>query len=146
MSVTYTDSDPNSLVAASSDEQLDPRLIDLLDRHINTFVKWDLIRFFHAQPETADNAETVALATGRDLSDVVPALHEMATSGILDMTVLRNGDEMYILNGDRTLNTQVNSFILACDDDQFRIRAIYHIIRGLRATTSESDDKGRNAL
>jgi hypothetical protein len=31
------------------------------------------------------------------------------------------------------MRTLINSFMLACDNSQFRIKAIYHIIRGLRS-------------
>jgi len=146
MSLMYGEGDPNGIAAASADDQLDPRLVALLDQCINTFVKWDLLRFFHAQPETADNAETVAQATGRDLAEVRTTLHEMAECNVLDELVLRSGERMYILTQERTLRTQVNSFILACDDDQFRIKAIYYVIRLLRISDLHSDDLGRAAL
>jgi hypothetical protein len=39
---------------------------------------------------------------------------------------------VYSLADDPTMRSLVDQFILACDDRQFRVKAIYHIIRGMR--------------
>jgi len=39
---------------------MDPGLLDFLKTRVNSFVKWDLVRFFHENPHTTDTAENVA--------------------------------------------------------------------------------------
>jgi hypothetical protein len=111
---------------------IDPRLLDFIQKRVNTFVKWDLIRFFHDLPYTADSAETIASATGRDVASVVQALEELTRCGLLEASTPPAGETVYVLTGDHPMRTLINSFMLACDDSQFRIKAIYHVIRGLR--------------
>ncbi|MHB8624918.1 MAG: hypothetical protein ACYDBJ_03635 [Aggregatilineales bacterium] len=111
---------------------IDPRLLDFIQQRVNTFVKWDLIRFFHDLPYTADTAETIAGATGRDVDTVLPALNELTRCGLLEASSPPTGQTVYVLTSDHATRTLINSFMLACDDSRFRIKAIYHVIRGLR--------------
>ncbi len=111
---------------------MDPRLLDFIQQRVNTFVKWDLLRFFHDLPYTADVAETIANATGREVNTVLPALNELTRCGLLEASSLPTGETVYVLTGDHTMRTLINSFMLACDDSQFRIKAIYYVIRSLR--------------
>lgn len=116
----------------TAESYIDPRLLDFIQQRVNTFVKWDLIRFFHDLPYTADTAETIANATGRDAASVVVALNELTRCGLLEASVPPTGQTVYVLTSDHAMRTLINSFMLACDDSRFRIKAIYHIIRGLR--------------
>ena len=62
---------------------MDKRLLDFLKTQVNSFVKWDLVRFFHNNPNTADTAENVARYAGRDPAAIEQELVELAESGVL---------------------------------------------------------------
>jgi len=117
--------------AANLMEDIDPHMLDLIQTRINSFIKWDLVRFFHTNPHTTDTAENLARYTGRDVRIVEPELRQLAVSGVLDVEDLA-GMTVYSLTSDPELRQLVDSFIEACDNRQFRIKAIYHVIRSLR--------------
>ena len=119
-----------------TEAEIDPRLLEFIQQRINTFVKWDLLRFFHDLPDSAETAETVARATGRDKDTIVSALNELGSSGLLEAATPPNSEPFYMLTSDHAMRTLINSFMLACDNRQFRVKAIYHILRGLRAEAS----------
>lgn len=108
---------------------MDPRLLRFLRETINSFVKWDLIRFFHDNPYTTDTAQNIARYAGRTDQAIRNDLAELAESGVLveselgDMTV-------YSLTEDPEMRQLLDDFVQASDDRQFRVKAIYHIIRG----------------
>ncbi len=108
-----------------------PQLLDFLKTKVNSFVKWDLVRFFHENPNTTDTAENIARYAGRDVATIEAELDELVGAGVLrrqrisELTV-------YSLIEDPAIRSLVDQFILACDDRQFRVKAIYHIIRGMR--------------
>jgi hypothetical protein len=110
---------------------MDPDLLAFLRTKVNSFVKWDLIRFFHDNPQTTDTAENVARYAGRNAETTRSELADLAQNGILvenrlgDMTV-------YSLANDPELRDLIRRFVAASDDRQFRVKAIYHIIRGMR--------------
>ncbi len=108
-----------------------PQLLEFLKNKVNTFVKWDLVRFFHENPNTTDTAENIARYAGRDVATIEVEMDELVGSGVLSRQ--RIGDlTVYSLVEDATMRSLVDQFILACDDRQFRVKAIYHIIRGMR--------------
>ncbi len=108
-----------------------PQLLEFLKNKVNTFVKWDLVRFFHENPNTTDTAENIARYAGRDVTTIEVEMDELVGAGVLSRQ--RIGDlTVYSLVEDAAMRSLVNQFILACDDRQFRVKAIYHIIRGMR--------------
>lgn len=117
--------------AASLMNDIDPRLLELIRTRINSFVKWDLVRFFHDNPHTADTAEGIARYTGRDVRIVEPELLQLARDNVLDVEDLA-GMRIYTLADDRDTRELIRAFVQACDDRQFRVKAIYHVIRSLR--------------
>lgn len=117
--------------AASLMNDIDPRLLELIRTRINSFIKWDLVRFFHDNPHTADTADSIARYTGRDLRIVEPELLQLARDDVLEVEELA-GMRIYTLVEDRDTLNLIASFIRACDDRQFRVKAIYHVIRSLR--------------
>ena len=108
---------------------MDPRLLDFLRTTIDSFVKWDLIRFFHDNPYTTDTAQNIARYAGRTDEAIRSDLAELADSSVLERN--RLGDmTVYSLTGDSEMRRLLDEFVEASDDRQFRVKAIYHIIRG----------------
>jgi len=112
-------------------DDMDPALLDFVKTKVNSFVKWDLVRFFHENPHTADTVENIAKYAGRNVTAVGPELEELVESGIMKKSML--GDTaVYSLETDEEMHILVDKFILACEDRHFRVKAVYHIIRGMR--------------
>jgi hypothetical protein len=108
---------------------MDPELLQFLKSYVTSFIKWDLMRFFHDNPYATDTAENIARFIGRDRETVADELAEMVESGVLQSHQV--GDLIvYTLATDPHIRELMERFVLACDDRQFRIKAIYHIIRG----------------
>lgn len=108
---------------------MDPRLLEFLRAKIDSFVKWDLIRFFHDNPYTTDTARNIARYAGRSVETIRKDLADLARSGVLEKTQL--GDmTVYSLSRDPEIRELMEKFVEASADRQFRVKAIYHIIRG----------------
>ena len=67
-------------VAPRVGDDLDPKMIEFLHDKVNSFVKWDLIRFFHDNPHAADTAENIARYTGRDILAISDELAELVVA------------------------------------------------------------------
>lgn len=112
-------------------DDMDPELLEFVKRKVNSFIKWDLVRLFHENPETVDTAENIAKYAGRAVSAVSPELDELEASGIMTRRML--GDKpVYSLTQDEVMRALVERFIQACEDRHFRVKAVYHIIRGMQ--------------
>ena len=111
-------------------EDIDPRLLNFLKTQVNSFVKWDLLRFFHENPNAADIADNVARYVGRSPVFIEKQLIELAETGILHRERLREM-VVYSLTADREMRDLIEQFMLACDDRQFRVKVVYHIVRNM---------------
>ncbi len=109
----------------------DPRLLEFLRTKVNSFVKWDLARFFHDNPHTTDTADNIARYAGRSVETIRSGLAELARDGVLEESKLGEMT-VYSLAADSQIRELLDQFVKASDDRQFRVKAIYHIIRGMR--------------
>jgi hypothetical protein len=112
-------------------DDMEPHLLSFLQTTVNSFVKWDLIRFFHDNPHAADTAENIARYIGRDLDLVEQEMIGLAEAGVLQKTHVP-GACIFALSPDPAVKAVVNDFLAACADRQFRVKAIYHVIRAMR--------------
>ena len=110
---------------------MDPQLLEFLQTKVNSFVKWDLVRFFHDNPHTTDTASNIARYAGRSVETIHAELAELARDGVLEENQLGEMT-VYSLAPDRHIRELLARFVKASDDRQFRVKAIYHIIRGTR--------------
>lgn len=103
---------------------------------VNTFIKWDLVRFFHDNPHTADTAENIAPYIGRDVRTTRIQLDELVTAGVL---VVENVSmhSIYRLTPDQTTRELVRDFMAACHNREFRVQAIHHVIDGMGFSSSQ---------
>lgn len=112
-------------------DDIDPHLLRFLRDKVNSFVKWDLVRFFHDNPHAADTAENIARYTGRDVRTIADELKGLVEAGVLEKNEV-SGLTIYMLVSDEAMRGLIRDFVRACDDRQFRVKAIYHVIRGMR--------------
>ena len=110
---------------------MDPPLLDLVKTKVNSFIKWDLVRFLRENPNTADTAENIAKYVGRNATTVEPELRELVDSQIMEVKQV-DGMPVYSLSTDPSTRELLDRFITACEDRHFRVKVIYHIVRGMR--------------
>ena len=112
-------------------DDIDPVMLDFLHDKVNSFVKWDLVRFFHDNPHAADSADNIGRYTGRDVRAITGELVGLVEVGVLEQNEL-SGQTIYMLTSEQAMRDLISDFVRACDDRMFRVKAIYHVIRGMR--------------
>lgn len=112
-------------------EDMDSRLLDFIRSKVNSFIKWDLVRFFYENPNTTDSVENIAKYAGRSPAAVRSELEELVASGVMERQLIDNLP-VYSLASDEEMRRLIEEFISACEDRHFRVKAVYHIIRGMR--------------
>ncbi len=112
-------------------DDMDGRLLDFIKNKVNSFIKWDLVRFFYGNPNTADSVENIAKYAGRNTAAVQSELEELVESGVMEMQLI-DDIPVYSLAADEEMRQLIEKFILACEDRHFRVKAVYHIIRSMR--------------
>ncbi len=118
---------------------VDPRLLDFLQRTVNSFVKWDLVRFFYHNPHTVDTADNIARHVGRSVETTRDEVVDLARHGVL--AECRVGSIItYSLSEDASIQQLLHHLVEAADDPLFRLKAFYQIIRAVRNHHSPKDN------
>ena len=129
---------------------IDPDLLGCLRTQVNSFVKWDLVHFFHRNPYTIDTPEGIARNIGRNVGGIQADLIELTLDGIL---VEHRFGEMVVYAYSETPSVRdiIRRLVEASAGDQlFRAKAAFQMIRAMRgngASLTVSDTvagKGHN--
>lgn len=110
---------------------IDSKFSALLQNQVNSFVKWDLVRFFHDNPHARDTAASIASSTGRDAEAIVGELDQLADCGVLCVEEI-NDHRIYTLTPDDEMRATIHDFMQACENRAFRVEAINFVIRGMQ--------------
>ncbi|MBC7872304.1 MAG: hypothetical protein H7Y09_15780 [Chitinophagaceae bacterium] len=108
-----------------------PELLAFLHQKVNSFVKWDLVRFFHDNPHTKDTVENLARYIGRDVKTIERELNSLASADVLKREEI-SGLDIYELGEDKAIRQLIAEFIEACHDRAFRVEAIHHVIKEMQ--------------
>lgn len=111
--------------------EMDTDWSDFLEHKINSFIKWDLVRFFHDNLHTEETADHIARYTGRDVRAITRELNDLVVTSVLSAREI-SGVMLYRLVDDRGTRDLIHRFVEACHDREFRVKAIHHVIRGMQ--------------
>jgi hypothetical protein len=106
---------------------MNANLLNFLREKVNTFTKWDLVRFFHDNPHAEEIAPNIARFIGRDLTEVSSDLTSLVAAKVLQRRTV-SGVQVYKLEDDTATRALIAEFVSACDDPEFRVQAIHEVI------------------
>ncbi|MEJ5310299.1 MAG: hypothetical protein WHX52_11035 [Anaerolineae bacterium] len=107
---------------------MDPELFDFVTTYVDSFIKWDLLRFFYENPHTMDTGENIARYAGRTAEDVQAELQDLTRRGLLIEMPVENM-RVYMLKADPEIRARLQRFAEATQDREFRRKVIYHMVR-----------------
>jgi hypothetical protein len=106
---------------------MNPHLLSFLREKVNTFTKWDLVRFFHDNPHAAEIAPSIARYIGREAAEVQRELANLVKAQVLQVKTVSDV-QVYRLVDDEETRLLIHEFVVACDDPEFRVKAIHEVI------------------
>jgi hypothetical protein len=110
-----------------------PEFIDFLQHRVNSFTKWDLMRFFHDNPHALDTAANIAKYTLRNPRLVERELEELVSVGLV-LHEQHPHAQVYRLTPEAEAREQLTRFLAACDDRDFRVWAINRVIHAMHSS------------
>ncbi len=111
---------------------MEPSLLHLLIHEINSFGRWDALRFYLEGGAERATMDQIGLAAGRDSATLLRGLGELASLGWLARRANDAGETEYILTQARDRRLLLDQLHTAMHDRAFRLQAIYHWTRGRR--------------
>jgi hypothetical protein len=111
---------------------LGPAVIQFVERHVSTLLAWDIIVFFHRNPETVVDEEGLAARLGRRSDEIQPEVDALCRGGILDC---ERGLIRYCPAPE--VEEQVAGFVESCQDRGRRLALIALVLHRIGRAPSE---------
>ncbi len=109
-------------------DEMESEVLAFIKKHVVSFARWDLIKFFHENPNTQDTAENLARYIGRRVEKVAEELGPMVAEGILSRSS-QGGHSVYSLTREASTLAIIGRLVEASRDRTFRMKLVYHILR-----------------
>jgi hypothetical protein len=93
-----------------ADLGIDPDAAERLLPHLDSFVKWELLRFLHDNPDTPATIDELARYLGRDETELKPAARSLAAAGIL-FQIDAGSEYAYSLTRDEELRELIGHLV-----------------------------------
>ncbi|MCL4370197.1 MAG: hypothetical protein M1380_04735 [Chloroflexi bacterium] len=93
-----------------TDLGIDPDAAARLLPHLDSFMKWELLRFLHDNPDTPVTVEELARYLGRDETELKPAARALAGAGIFHQIDL-GSEYAYALTFDEELRELIGHLV-----------------------------------
>jgi hypothetical protein len=90
-----------------------------VDQHVRSLLTWDLLVFFHRNPDSVLDAEGLASRLGRRVEELQPEVHELCRDRVLECS---GGLVRY--RPDPEMRETVESFVTACQERGRRLALI----------------------
>lgn len=98
---------------------LGPNVIHFVERHVSSLLAWDILVFFHRNPDAVLDIDGLAARLGRRAEEIEPEVDSLCDGRILQAA---GGLIRYKPSAD--LRTQVSDFVDACQDRGRRLALI----------------------
>ncbi len=123
--------------------KFDEEIEGFLQKHINSFVKWEIIRFFHANPQTNLTLNELSKIFNRPLKQLKPDIRELSEGGLIKQQK-QGGTTFFSFNlsdadpQEKKMKKIIDDFIALCQTRQGRLRVIYKMLKdGIPLTDSD---------
>lgn len=108
-------------------EDMDPQFLALLRDHVTSFAKWDILRFFIELNRDAAPLDEIAAAVGREPATLLAEAADLVRSGFLGRRTVE-GETHYVITQESRRRAQLEAFLTATHDREFRLKVIYHLL------------------
>jgi hypothetical protein len=105
----------------------DPEVDVFVDANILSFAAWDLVIYLTRNPETCEPLSRLAALLARQESDMLPAVHRLAETGVL--TEVRDSDGLcYRLTDDPDVRNLIARFITMAGRREHRLEFVRRVL------------------
>jgi len=98
---------------------LGPSVMRFVDQHVRSLLTWDILVFFHRNPDAVLDPEGLAARLGRRVSEIEPEIDSLCAS-----RVLARAGGLIRYKPTPELRDMVTQFVASCEDRNRRLALI----------------------
>lgn len=110
-------------------DDIAPEIIEFVDEYIDQFVDWDVLAYFHENPDIERRASGVALDIGRRQSAIEPVLRSLVKKGVLGEETDESSDPNYTYVAGAEFRKQMDEFLQAARDRTNRLAIVGKVLQ-----------------
>jgi hypothetical protein len=103
---------------------LGPSVVDFVDRHVRSLLTWDILLFFHRNPDAELDVESLGSRLGRKDDELKPEIDQLCSDGLLGVS---DGSVRYC--PDPELRTTVGRFADASQERSRRLALLALVLQ-----------------
>lgn len=107
--------------------QLDEEIKTFIKEYITTFAVWDLIVFFHHNPNVCDNPNNIAIKVGRSEEEVKNALEELASKKVLNLK--DKNSLVYSFEPSKQTKKLIEKFVWLLSNRSARLQIVSQVLK-----------------
>lgn len=110
-------------------DDIAPEINEFVDKYIDQFVDWDVLAYFHENPDVERKASGIALDIGRRLSTIEPVLKTLVEKGVLEADVDEVGEVNYTYIASAEFRKTMEEFLVAARDRTNRLSIVGKVLQ-----------------
>jgi DNA-binding MarR family transcriptional regulator len=110
-------------------DDLDPETLGFVDEYIDQFVTWDVVAYFHENPDVERRADGIAMDIGRRVAAISPVLRILEDKGVLETDVDEAEDPAYRYSAPAEFRKNMDGFLTATRDRTNRLAIVSRILQ-----------------
>ena len=110
-------------------DDIDPEILQFVDRYVDQFVTWDVLVFFHENQDIERKPTGIAMDIGRKLPLVEPCLASLLDRGILAREPDEAGEPTYRYVPPPGFNDDMDAFLRATRDRTTRMAIVSRVLQ-----------------
>lgn len=110
-------------------DEIDVEILDFVDRYIDQFVAWDILAYFHENPDVERKPSGIAMDLGRKTAMVEPSMEMFVRKGILDREPDEAGEPTYRYAAQAGFRENMDAFVAATRDLTTRLAIVSLVLQ-----------------
>lgn len=106
-----------------------PDVMEFVDRYIDQFVTWDLLAYFHENPDLERRPSGIALDIGRRLSAIEPVLKTLMAQAVLETDIDEVDEPNYRYAASAEFRKNMEEFLTATRDRTTRLAIVGRVLQ-----------------
>lgn len=110
-------------------DDIAPGIIEFVDKYIDQFVDWDVLAYFHENPDVERKASGISLDIGRRQSLIEPVLATLVEKGVLAVDTDEAGESSYTYVANAEFRKGMDEFLVATRDRTNRLAIVGKVLQ-----------------
>ena len=110
-------------------DDIAPEISNFVDEYIDQFVTWDVLVYFHENPDVERRPDGVAMDIGRRVSAIEPVLLYLEKKGVLEADIDEADDPAYRYVATAEFRKNMDDFLAATRDRTNRLAIVSRILQ-----------------